>query len=79
MGSTSSDGSGLSRSQGRLEGRVCYAIFIAEDHSIIPILGDIIRRLAIGETGDVVLDDGAQPMSEFQHNVHTFGVLHVIH
>jgi len=54
-------------------------IFIAEDHSIIPILGDIIGRSIIGETGDVVLYDGAQPMSEFQHNVCTFGVLCTIH
>jgi len=43
------------------------------------ILGDIIGRDTIGETGNVVLYDGAQPMSEFQHNVHTFSVLCMIH
>jgi len=46
-------------------------IFITEDHSIVPILVDIIRRSTIGETGNIVLDDGAQPMSEFQHNVYS--------
>jgi len=54
-------------------------IFIAEDHSIIPILGDIIGRLTIGEAGNVVLYDGAQPMLEFQHNVHALSVLCTIH
>jgi len=50
-------------------------IFIAEDHSIIPILGDIIGRSTIGETGDVVLYDGAQPMLKFQHNICAFSVI----
>jgi len=79
IGSNSSGGSGLSGSQSRLECRVHNAIFIAEDCSTIPILGDIIRRSAIGETGNVVLYDGAQPMSEFQHNVHAFSVLCTIY
>jgi len=79
MGSTSSDGSGLSGLQSWLECRVCNAIFIAEDHSIVPILGDIIRRSTIGEIGNVVLYDGAQPMSEFQHNICAFSVLCTIH
>jgi len=79
IGSDSSGGSGSSGSQSQLECRVCNVIFIAEDHSIIPILGDIIRRSTIGETGNIVLYDGAQPMSEFQHNVCAFSVLCTIH
>jgi len=45
MGSTSSDGSGVSGLQGQLEHRVCNATFITEDCSIIPILGDIIGKV----------------------------------
>jgi len=63
----------------QLECRVCNVIFITEDHSIVPILGDIIRRLTIGETGNVVLYDEAQPMLEFQHNICAFSVLCMIH
>jgi len=63
----------------QVDRKVCNAIFIAEDRSVIPILGDIIGRSTIGETGNVVLYDGAQPMLEFQHNIHTFSVLCMIH
>ena len=53
-------------------------ILIAEDCSI-PILGDIIGRLTMHETGNIVLDDWVQSMSELQHNVCTFHVLCIIH
>jgi len=77
--SDSGDCSGSSGSQSQLERRVRNAIFVAEDRSIVPILRDIIGRSTIGETGDVVLYDGTQTMSEFQHNVCAFSVLCMIH
>jgi hypothetical protein len=58
---------------------VCDAIFVTEDHGIIPLLGNFIRGASLCEAGDVVLNLRIEALMKFEDDVCTLEVVGLLY